>query len=346
MRTTLSVVVRIGVSIAAVAIATAALTSIFSSLNWADVATSIRSLNDADRLALAVGAGLVIATQGLVTSSTLPGLPVRRGVVAYLGPAAIASVIPGPSDLPVRYRIYQSWGYSSAQAALSISAGGIFSIGTKLIAPVLAALVVLVTGITVSDGLNTTLVLAGVVLAGLIAISASVLGSSRLTGWLAYWLQAPWDLLARLTEREAGDVADTLHRARSSALELLATRWPIATWAALLFTAAQIGLMVMALRFMGIPQDVLGATEVFVAFGVVSGLTVLPITAGNVGVAEAGWIGVLGAMAGSGFINQITAAVVVYRILTWLIIIPLGGATLIGWRIDLARQRRRSGAVT
>ncbi len=321
-----------------------ALSSIFSSLNWNQVLTSIRSLDDADRIALLIGAGLVIATQGLVTASTLPGLPVRRGVLAYLGPASVSSVIPGPSDLPVRYRMYQSWGYSASEAGLSISASGFFSVGAKLVAPALAGVVVLITGISVTDGVDTTLVLAGVVLVILIALSTVLLGSSRLTSWLAYWLQAPWDLVARLISRRPGDLGPTLQRVRSSAIELLSARWPIATWAQLLFIVAQIGLMVMALRFMGVPQDTIGTTEVFIAFGVVSGLTVLPITAGNVGVSEAGWIGVLGAIAGSQYINEVTAAVLVYRWLTWLIIIPLGGLTLVGWQIGERRSAKALSA--
>ena len=339
-RRILGVALRIGISLAAMVLAFVALSSIFSSLNWSQVLSTIGSLDDADRIALLIGAGLFIATQGLVTASTLPGLPVRRGVIAYLGPAAVSSVIPGPSDLPVRYRMYQSWGYTTSEAGLSISASGIFSIGAKLVAPALAGVVVLITGISVTDGVDTTLVLAGVVLVVLVVVSTVLLGSSRLTSWLAYWLQAPWELIARLTSRQSGDLGPTLHRVRASAVELLASRWPIATWAQLLFMVSQIGLMVMALRFMGVPQETIGTTEVFIAFGVVSGLTVLPITAGNVGVSEAGWIGVLGALAGSQYINQVTAAVLVYRWLTWLIIIPLGGLTLAGWRIGERRANR------
>lgn len=343
-RRVISLAVRIGVSIAAIVLATVALSSIFSDLDWASVLDAVRSLSDADRLALMAAAAMVIAAQGLVTASTLPGLPVRRGIVAYLGPAAIASVIPGPSDLPVRYRIYQSWGYSPAEAGLSVSAGGIFNIGAKLVMPLLAFVVVALTGVAISDRINTTLLLAGVVLAVLIGATAVLLGSSRLTAWLAYWLQAPWDLIARIAARESrSSLGDVFDQARTKALGLLRERWPIATWAVVLHSGAQIGLMLMALRFTGVPQDVLGVTEVFVAFGVVAGLTVLPVTAGNVGIAEAGWIGVLGAMAGNDYINQVTAGVLIFRMLTWLAIIPLGGIALLIWR---AGTRRQAQAVT
>jgi hypothetical protein len=43
----------------------------------------------------------------------------------------------------------------------------------------------------------------------------------------------------------------------------------------------------------------------------------------------------MGAMAGSEYINQISAAVIVYRVLTWILIIPLGGIASILWRRGL-----------
>ena len=70
---------------------------------------------------------LWIGAQGLLTASLVPGLAVRHGVVAFLGPAAITSVVPGPSDLPIRYQMLTSWGRSPGEATLSVAAGGIFS---------------------------------------------------------------------------------------------------------------------------------------------------------------------------------------------------------------------------
>lgn len=343
LRPIIKIALRIVVSIAALVLATLGISAAFGELDWSTIAASIRSLTDADRISLLAGAGIVIAAQGLVTASTVPNLPVRRGVIAFLGPAAIASVLPGPTDLPVRYKVLQSWGYSSTDAGLAISAGGIFSIGTKLIMPVLAALVVMVTGITVSDGLNSTLLVAGAALVVLIAVTSIVLGSSRVSGWVAFWLQAPWNFAAKLMAREAGSLPEALQQTRANALTLLRDRWPIATWASVLFSAAQIGLMIMCLRFLGVPQEVLGGAQVFVAFGVVSGLTILPLTAGNVGITEAGWIGVLGSMAGSGYVNQVTAAVIIFRVLTWLVLIPLGGLALLLWRRSI---RDRGNPVT
>lgn len=327
-----SAVLRGLLTVAALALSWTLLTTVFDDLDAEQILAALRGLTDAERIALASGAGLAIAAQGLVTASTVERLPVRRGVMAYLGPAAVASVVPGPSDLPVRYRMLGSWGYSASERALAVTASGIFSIGSKLLMPVLAAIVALVAGITLGDGVGGTIALAGAVLGGLILLTIAMLSSTRLTGAIGYWLQAPWDLVTRPLRRSDEPLAELLARARESATSMLRDRWPIALWSITLYTAAQVALMVLAIRFMGVPDEALGVTAIFVAYGIVQGLTVLPITAGNVGVAETAWIGLLGAIAGSGYINEVTAAVILYRVLTWLIIIPLGAVALAIWR--------------
>jgi putative heme transporter len=331
-RKVVGVVIRLVVTFAALAVSAVVLSGIFEDLDWDLVTSSLRSLDDAQRLSLFLGLGLVIAAQGLVTAATVPGLPVRRGVLAYLAPSAIASVIPGPSDLPLKYRMFESWGLSPSEAGLSVAASGIFSIGTKLVLPLLALVVSLLASVTLASGVSGTIVIAGVILAVLIAVSTLVLGSARFTRAVGRWLDAPWRAALRMLRRDHQSLADVLTNARETALQAIAARWQMGLWGAFVSSAAQVGLMLMAVRFMGVPEDSLDTAGVFVAFGVVQGLTVVPITAGNVGVSETAWIALLGAIAGPEYINQISAAVIVYRLLTWILIIPLGGIAAIAWR--------------
>ncbi len=334
-RRVVGIVVRLAVTVGALAISGIVLAGIFDDLDWDLVWTSVRGLDDAQRLSLLMGLGLVIAAQGVVTSATVPGLPVRRAVLAYLAPTAVASVIPGPSDLPLKYRMYASWGRSPSESALSVAASGIFSIGTKLVLPLLAVIVATISSVELTDGVNRTIVLAGVILAAAIGLSVLVLGSARVMHSIAHWLDAPWNVVLRMLRKESRPLADVLSGARERALEAISARWQMGLWGAFIASAAQVALMLMAVRFMGVPEEALPAAGVFVAFGVVQGLTVVPITAGNVGVSETAWITLMGAMAGSEYINQISAAVIVYRVLTWILIIPLGGIASILWRRGL-----------
>ena len=67
-------------------------------------------------------------------------------MLAYLAPAAVTALVPGPSDLPLRYRMLTSWGSGGSEATLALAASGLFSVGIKLVLPVIAAV-----GLLVSD---------------------------------------------------------------------------------------------------------------------------------------------------------------------------------------------------
>lgn len=93
----------------------------------------------------------------------------------------------------------------------------------------------------------------------------------------------------------------------------------------------------MTLRFIAVDDDVVAWTQVFIVFALVQGLTVLPITAGDAGVSEIAYIGMLTATAGEDWVNQITAAILIFRVHTWLVIIPVGLGVLGFWRHQLRR---------
>ena len=57
--------------------------------------------------------------------------------------------------------------------------------------------------------------------------------------------------------------------------------------------------------------------------------SLIPITPGAVGVAEVAYIGILSSVAGAGMTEQLTAAVMLFRIAQWLAPIPIGWVLLI-----------------
>ena len=51
-------------------------------------------------------------------------------------------------------------------------------------------------------------------------------------------------------------------------------------------------------------------------------VSLVPITPGGVGVTEVAYIGILSSLAGSGLTGQLTAAVMLFRIVQWFLPIP------------------------
>ena len=68
------------------------------------------------------------------------------------------------------------------------------------------------------------------------------------------------------------------------------------------------------------------------AFAFIRLLTALPITPGGLGITELGLVGTLAAGAGHAVGAQVTAAVLLYRAVTYLPPIPLGALACLAWR--------------
>jgi uncharacterized membrane protein YbhN (UPF0104 family) len=91
------------------------------------------------------------------------------------------------------------------------------------------------------------------------------------------------------------------------------------------------GVLLLAIRFVGIDSSQLPWSVAFAAYAVAAALTVIPIF-NMPGISEAILIATFNAAAGGGAADQIAAAVFVYRILTWLMPIPIGGIAFTRWR--------------
>ena len=88
----------------------------------------------------------------------------------------------------------------------------------------------------------------------------------------------------------------------------------------------------VALWCVGVGPDVLPPSAVLAAMAVVGIVALVPITPGAVGVTEVAYIGILTSVAGSGMSEQLTAAVMLFRIAQWLAPIPIGWVLLIVMR--------------
>ena len=84
-----------------------------------------------------------------------------------------------------------------------------------------------------------------------------------------------------------------------------------------------------ALWCVGVGPDVLPPSAVLAAMAVVGIVSLLPITPGGVGVIEVAYIGILSSVAGSGMTDQLTAAVMLFRIAQWFAPIPIGWVLLL-----------------
>jgi uncharacterized membrane protein YbhN (UPF0104 family) len=97
--------------------------------------------------------------------------------------------------------------------------------------------------------------------------------------------------------------------------------------------------LLVALRTVGVSNDEVSWQAAFAAYSFVRLLSAVPLTPGGLGVVELGLTAALASGLPDNTTNQIAAAVLLYRALTWLLPIPLGLVCWVFWRTN-TRWRR------
>jgi uncharacterized membrane protein YbhN (UPF0104 family) len=160
-----------------------------------------------------------------------------------------------------------------------------------------------------------------------------LLRSQAFTLRVGHALQPALVIAARLARRPPpAEAAGSLSRFRDQAGALLTTRGGRIT-AATVASHLTLWLVLLAcLRAVGLSQAQVPWQTSLAAFAFVRLLTALPITPGGLGITELGLVGVLATSADHKVTVQVTAAVLLYRAVTYLPSIPLGAAACLIWR--------------
>jgi len=277
-----------------------------------------------------------LATYQFVMVTTTPGLTLRQATVSTETTTAVANTLVGGAAvaLGLTYTMNSSWGFSRSRTSVSLLTSGLWNNFVKLGLPVVAiALLALSTPPTAGRLLAAGLGLAG--LAGAVIALWLVLRSRESAAWVGRTLERPVSALLRLVHRppvHGWDLATTKFRDRT--VLLLHARWHWLTLATLVSHLSLFLVLLLALRFSGVTADQVGWTEALVVFAFARLLTAVPFTPGGVGFVEVAMISGLAAAGGAH--AAVAAGVLVFRVLTYVLPIPLGLITYVVW------QRKRS----
>jgi uncharacterized membrane protein YbhN (UPF0104 family) len=269
-------------------------------------------------LLVAAAAAASMSSYWFMICAVLPSIRLRQAAVVNLGCNAVANTLPagGALALGVSWAMLSSWRVSTAEYALYTLVSGIWNVFARLGLPVLA-LVVLVTVGRPGAGLIAAAAVGLALLAALAAGLGLLLRSEPFAVRAGHALQRVLAIGCRLVRRPPPtDITGSLPGFRDRAAGLLAL------WLVLL----------ACLRGTGLSQAEVPWQTSLAAFALVGLLTSLPITPGGAGITELGLVGFLAAGPGPGAGAQVTAAVLLYRAVTYLPSIPLGAAAYLVWR--------------
>jgi|SRR6266704_1487451 len=261
-----------------------------------------------------------------------PQLSFGRAMVMTQSTTAVANTVPGGSAIGIgmTYTMLGSWGYSRSKSTTAVLVSGVWNSFIKLGMPVLALALVLLEG--GAGGGRVTAALVGIAgLVGSIVVFALILRSeegARRVGLLAGRAASRLLGLVRRPPVHGWELATVKFRGRT--IDLVGHRWPSITVTSLVSHLSLYLVLLVALRDVGVSDAEVSWAQVLVAFAFARLITAIPVTPGAVGLVEVTLIATL--VAAGGDREQVTAAVLVYRALTWGLPILVGVATYLWWR--------------
>ena len=283
------------------------------------------------QIAVMTGLGIVgWFGSGFVFTALTPGLGPRRGMSSYLILAGMGASIPaGPWNMGVVWVVQRGWGIANAAASSGIALYGITNILGRLFLPLIAIVVLVATGQMPDDPGSARLAWI-IAIVGIVAffvaggVIIAIVRSERLAVSLANRLQR-WtdDVIRRIGRPLTADVVTAVLHFRSQLGEVIRRRGLMSLVVSIASLMMWAVVLLVALRFCGVPADALSPGDVFAVFALVFVITIIPISPGGAGVPELLFISGFTAIAGEQYSAEISAGVFLYRAYQWFLPIPL-----------------------
>ena len=308
-----------------------------------DVVTALRLVTKPDAAALIVLWALGLWAYSFVLTGSLAGLSRRRALTLNLTGSAVSNVLPfgGAAGMSLNYLMIRRWGFGTQEFSAFTLVTNLWGILLKLALPAIALAALFATGGTVGHTMRWTALGAAIALAvvvvGLIAFLARRGIAERVARRSAPVVVRCARLLRRTVTADAVEVA--LLEFRDRVVMVIGRRWAQLSLSTLAYGLLQAVLLWGCLRAVGGP---LGVTVVLAAFAVDRIASMVVLTPGGTGFAEAGAAAALVALGGAP--AAMAAGVLLYRGFVFALEIPVGGAWLFGWLWANRRGLRREEA--
>lgn len=281
---------------------------------------------------LVAATALNLATFAPPWMVTLPGLRFRQALEMTQASTALSIVAPGGAAVGMAgsWGMLRGWGYPNSSVTRAITLTGVWNQLANLVFPIVALFLLKANG--GETALLGTAAFVGVTVLGVVvALLVLVLYSESLArdvgdavARFVTWLKA---LVRRGPVSFSGA---SFARFRSEVVDLLVRRWHVLTLATLAGSLTVFLLLVLSLRAVGVPASEVDVIEIFAAWSLVRIIGAIPITPGGFGIVELGLTTALVAFGGAN--AGVVAAVLIYRFLTVVPTLVLGGLAALTWR--------------
>ena len=302
----------------------------------ADTLTGVPPLWLAGLTAVWAG-GLLL--HSITLTAALPGLSHRRALTLSLTGSAVANVLPvgGAAGVLLNHRMVRGWGHDGDDFAAYTVVTNLWDVLAKLLVPLAAAPLLLLSHDPLLRRLAVPASVGAGVLALVVLVVGALIGSERLTALLGRRLDRAVAVAAGWVHREPGRWGSRLVAVRRGCADVVRAGWGRLSLGMVLYTAALVLLLWGCCTVVGAAVTV---PALLAGFAVERLCTLAGLTPGGAGVVEVGLTSVL--VAFGGLPVPVVAAVLLYRLFTFGLEIPVGAAGLLAWGVARRRAATRS----
>ncbi len=317
-----------------------ALLPAFLGLSWSAIGSSLAGVPVLTLMALAGLwiAGLLVHT--VVLQAAMPGLSRRRALLLNVSGSAVSNLFPfgGAAGMGLGYVMTRSWNFPSPTYASYTAITNVWNVLAKLLVGSALLGVALLYGLQLPAGLNGVMVVGALGMLALVLAAAGVVASTAIAGAVGTAIDRVGRAFASRGGRsQRPNVRTWILKAREESASAVTDGWVRLTCGVLAYMLLQAVLLAACLAATGAHATLLA---VAVTFGIERLLTVLPFTPGGSGLTELGSAAVLVAMGVAPV--EAAAGILLYRLFTFVMEIPVGGVSALWWlhqhRVTSRRQ--------
>jgi uncharacterized membrane protein YbhN (UPF0104 family) len=302
--------------------------------NYGDIWRAMQTLTPLEFWSLLAATVFNLYTYWLANQAGLIGLRIWPSAVTTQTSTTVANTLPAGGALAIGVTAAQlaSWGFTPGEITLFVGVTGLWNIFAKLAMPAVALALLVATGhsttgLVVGAVIGMSVLTVAVVLLVLVFRSEEM--AHKVGDLVGRVVNLPRRVIRKAPVDDMGDRAVTFRR---ETVILASRRWFMLTWTTLLSQIALFFVLLLSLRHMGVSEQDVPTVEAFAVYTFARLASAAPITPGGVGVIDLAYIAGL-TLSDSAERAQIVAAVLIFRVLTYGIQIPIGAVTYYIWRL-------------
>lgn len=265
----------------------------------------------------------------MTAKAAMPHLPYRAAFNSRQASFLISNVVPGggPVAVATQYSVLAGYGVPRAKAVAAVSADGVWTYLIILGAPSISVALLALDGMAATGFTTAAIVGLAVVIVSLAAIAVT-LRSTAGAEKVGKFAQKPVDFIFSKVKKTPPNVVGQAVEFHEHASEMVGERWRSLTVTSLAAQFLPFFVLLVALAGLGeFPQHV-NFLAVFAAFNIALLATMIPLTPGGLGTADAALVALLIAFGADS--SAALAADMIWR-LAWFVPQLLSGAVALGW---------------